>query len=120
MKVLIFQTAEPLHIDEKITRKMRAMNLADKLIEEGHDVHILSTDFYHQIKKNRFGKNKTFVLNDKLKISLLKSTGYKQNRGLMRILDHSILSINLVKKLIFLRYKNQIQFSLVILRSCHQ
>ena len=55
MNILIFQSGEPLHIDGGNPRPMRAMNLANKLVEKGHTVIILSSRFYHQEKKKVSG-----------------------------------------------------------------
>ena len=52
LRIWIFQTGEPLHIDNDFSRPMRAMNLADKLVAEGHDVTLWSSSFYHQKKSS--------------------------------------------------------------------
>ena len=38
LKVWILQTGEPLIIDDVNLRPMRGMNLANKLVERGHEV----------------------------------------------------------------------------------
>ena len=76
---------------------MRAMLLANELIKEGHRVTIISSSFFHQRKSFRSKKNKLIKVNEKLKIILIKSCGYKKNIGLKRILDHIILAFNLDK-----------------------
>ena len=50
MKVWIFQTGEPLHSDDDNPRPMRAMNLANSLVDMGHSVIIWSSAYYHQKK----------------------------------------------------------------------
>ena len=37
MNIIIFQTAEPLQIDEGDARPMRAINLSNKFLEESND-----------------------------------------------------------------------------------
>ena len=48
MNIWILQTGEPLHSDGENARPMRAMNLANKLIENGHSVTLWSSAFSHQ------------------------------------------------------------------------
>ena len=63
MRVWIFQTGEPLHIDGDNYRPMRAMNLANILIKRGHYVTIWSSAFYHQ--------EKNIVLSNTLKLGIM-------------------------------------------------
>ena len=53
MKVWIIQTAEPMHIDHGSVRSMRAMNLADALVDSGHEVVIWTSAFMHSTKVHR-------------------------------------------------------------------
>jgi glycosyltransferase involved in cell wall biosynthesis len=93
--VWILQTGEPLHIDEGHYRPMRAMNLANSLVERGHRVTLWSSDFFHQEKRDRFGHDQLIKFSDKLTIRLLKSRGYKSNIGIGRLVDHMFLAIKL-------------------------
>ena len=52
----IFQTGEPLPSDQINPRKMRAYNLADILVRNGHKVVIWSSAFNHQDKIHRCKK----------------------------------------------------------------
>ncbi len=99
MKIWIIQTAEPLHIDDGRLRPMRAMNLADALLEKGHEVSIWSSAFNHSTKSHRSKKFSTRVINDKLSINLIPSFGYKKNIGIGRIFDHLNLALNFKKEL---------------------
>lgn len=99
MKVWIFQTGEPLHIDQDSLRPMRAMNLADFLISKGHSVTIWSSCFFHQKKIFRSSKNTTIHINSNLKYELIMSPGYTSNVSIKRLWDHFILSLNLKKAL---------------------
>ena len=58
MHICIFQTGEPLHIDEGYYRPMRAMLLANKLLENGHKVTLISSTFFHQRKVFRHKNQK--------------------------------------------------------------
>ncbi|MBV6493630.1 MAG: hypothetical protein LDLANPLL_01653 [Turneriella sp.] len=99
LKVWILQTGEPLHTDGGNARPMRAMNLADTLIQKGHRVELWSSAFYHQEKKHRTKRFTSTVVNDKLTIHLIPSMGYKRNIGLGRLVDHAQLGLRLKKYL---------------------
>lgn len=124
MHICIFQTGEPLHIDSGNYRPMRAISLANKLIEFDHKVTLISSSFFHQRKSFRSRNIKTIKINKNLDIVLIPSIGYKRHIGIKRILDHINLALNLNKFLkksknfnpdkIFLGYP-PIETSLVIL-----
>ena len=100
MLVWIFQTGEPLHIDSESSRPMRAMNLANKLADLGHDVVIWSSSFNHQKKSHRqVSVAKRHKISERIYIQLINSVGYKRHVGLKRILDHGQLGLNLTKAL---------------------
>lgn len=100
MNVWIIQTGEPLHSDGANARPMRAMNLANKLIQLGHSVTIISSAFYHQEKVHRSAIPSEIFISDCLKIALVPSPGYVRNVGIGRLYDHFILAINLRRTLI--------------------
>lgn len=99
MKVWILQSGEPLHIDSGGRRPMRAMNLADALLERGHEVVLWSSDFDHFSKSHRFNANKEIEISSKFKIFLIKSCGYQSNMGISRLVDHAQLGWGLYKKI---------------------
>jgi glycosyltransferase involved in cell wall biosynthesis len=99
MKVWIFQSGEPLHSDGVLVRPMRAMNLANALVDRGHRVILWSSAFYHQEKKYRALTFESIKINDNLEIRLIPSPGYNRNIGPARLFDHFILSLNLKKEL---------------------
>ena len=77
-------------------RNMRAMNLADAAAKQNIRVVIWTTDFNHLNKNHRFNKNHTELFESRsLEIHFLWSPGYRRHIGLMRVLDHIILAINL-------------------------
>jgi glycosyltransferase involved in cell wall biosynthesis len=78
---------------------MRAMNLANSLINAGHNVVIWSSGFFHQEKRHRVNQYEVIKINDKLTINLIPSTGYKKNISIGRLFDHALLSINLKRQL---------------------
>ena len=99
MKVWLLQTGEPLHIDIGASRPMRAMNLANALVESGHEVVLWSSAFYHQEKRHRVQGSERIILSPFLEIRLIPSPGYKRNIGLGRLWDHAILARNLSREL---------------------
>lgn len=99
MKIWILQTGEPLHIDSKFRRPMRAMNLTNTLLERGHNVTLWSSDFDHFSKSHRFGVAESIKLSDNLTIRLIKSRGYSSNFGLARLVDHGQLAWEIRKML---------------------
>jgi glycosyltransferase involved in cell wall biosynthesis len=99
MKVWILQTGEPLHIDKTGLRPMRAMNLANKLSENGHEVILWSSNFDHFSKKHRSSSIQAFSISNNLEIKLIKSKGYKSNISFARLFDHGQMAINLLKQL---------------------
>ena len=97
--VWIFQTGEPLQIDDDDSRPMRAINLSNSLVKKGHKVVLWSSDYYHQKKMHRYGENQTIKVSEKLEIRLLHSRGYNRNIGLGRLIDHLQLALAFTKKL---------------------
>lgn len=97
LTIWILQTGEPLPVDGKDVRPMRAMNLSNALIRAGHNVVLWSSAFYHQEKRNRSTTEKIIKVSDSLEVRLIPSCGYQQNIGLGRLIDHAQLAINLKK-----------------------
>ncbi len=99
MLVWILQTGEPLHIDEGNPRPMRAMNLANSLVDAGHTVVLWSSAFFHQEKIHRSIKTEHIRVSEQLEIRLVPSPGYQRNIGLARLWDHALLARNLSRQL---------------------
>lgn len=97
LNVWILQTGEPLIIDNDNLRFMRGMNLANALIEKGHEVLFFSSNFNHQKKSHREYRSKLIKYNSKLKFYLIDSSGYKNNLSIKRFYDHFLLAKNLNK-----------------------
>lgn len=99
LNVWILQTGEPLHTDAGNPRPMRAMNLANSLIEAGHKVVLWSSAFCHQEKGHRSRVAQHIIVSSQLEIRLIPSPGYVRNIGPGRLWDHALLAINLRKQL---------------------
>jgi glycosyltransferase involved in cell wall biosynthesis len=95
MNVWILQTGEPLHCDLNHYRPMRAMNLANALINRSHSVTVWSSDFFHQEKRHRTGQFSKITVSERLSICLVPSSGYKKNISPSRLYDHFVLAHNL-------------------------
>lgn len=95
MRIWIFQSGEPLHTDADNLRPMRAMNLANVLLDRGHEVVLWSSSFFHQEKRHRSEGYEVLKPRDRLQIRLIPSPGYKKNIGMGRIYDHVKLAQNL-------------------------
>jgi glycosyltransferase involved in cell wall biosynthesis len=99
METWLFQTGEPLHVDAGNPRPMRAMNLANALVERGHRVVLWSAAFYHQEKRHRSREYARIRVSDALEVRLVPSRGYSRNIGPDRLLDHAQLALNLRRAL---------------------
>jgi glycosyltransferase involved in cell wall biosynthesis len=99
MIVWILQTGEPLHIDAGNPRPMRAMNLANSLVDAGHTVVLWSSAFFHQQKSHRSKKTERITISEQLEIRLIPSPGYHRNIGFGRLWDHAMLAFNLNRQL---------------------
>ena len=99
MKVWILQTGEPLSIDNGNSRGMRAINLAQSLIDRKHEVILWSARFNHTTKKHRINSESKVKDKNGLETRLLDSPGYKSNLGIRRLIDHLVLGWNLRKEL---------------------
>ncbi len=78
---------------------MRAMNLANSLVESGHQVVLWSSAFFHQEKRHRCKKAKRILVSEQLEIRLIPSPGYQRNIGFGRLWDHAVLALNLYREL---------------------
>jgi glycosyltransferase involved in cell wall biosynthesis len=95
VNIWILQTGEPLHIDEDKSRPMRAMNLANALVDAGHNVTLWSAAFNHQKKSHRTRVFETRNISKNLCIKLIPSMGYEANISIKRLLDHCELALRL-------------------------
>lgn len=99
MNIWVFQTGEPLPLDQGDVRPMRAINLCNELIRKGHRVKLWSADFNHQTKQFRGQAGQDIRIGDDLEIVLIPSAGYQKNIGLGRLADHAGLAKNLKRLL---------------------
>lgn len=97
MNIWILQTGEPVHSDQDASRPMRAMNLANKLVERGHSVVLWTSAFHHRDKRHRFKAYKEIDISKNLQIRLVPSSGYKRNISISRFYDHCVLAQNIRK-----------------------
>ena len=94
MRVWLIQTGEPLPIDGEAPRLLRTGIMARALAERGHDVTWWCSTFNHWTKTHRYPSSTTVDINDRYRLRLLESPGYRRNVSLGRIIDHRILANN--------------------------
>ena len=75
MNIWLFQTGEPIHTDLQVERPMRAINLANALIEQGHSVVLWTAAFFHQKKTHRVAEFTIQHVSERLTICLVPSVG---------------------------------------------
>ena len=97
MKIWIVQTGEPMFTDGPDVRPMRAMNLASKAAEEGHEITIITANFNHFSKTKRFNSDNVIRVNEDISIVFVDSPGYKRNISPQRFMDHFILGYRMSK-----------------------
>ena len=99
MIVWIVQTGEPIPGDDLKLRPMRAMNLCESLLADGHQVVLFTPLFFHQTKQFRNIENFQYNKRQGLKIVFLSSSGYQKNISLKRFWDHFQLGADLKNKM---------------------
>jgi len=99
MLVWLFQTGEPVHADSDNDRAMRAINLTNALLDQGCEVVIWTSNFYHQKKIFRYKSHTSIKWNEKLTINYIHSCGYKRNISIARFFDHALMAFNLWRQL---------------------
>ena len=95
LTIWIVQTGEPLHLDPGDPRPMRAMNLANALVDAGHRVVVWSSAFSHQDRRHRSRDVERRVISENLEYCLIPSPGYVRNISAGRLWDHAMLAVNL-------------------------
>jgi len=94
MRVWLVTVGEPLPIDGKNDRLLRAGILASILVERGHDVLWWTSSFDHVRKRQRCGTDTTKVLGDRYRITMLHAVAYRNNISLARLLNHRDVAKN--------------------------
>ncbi|WP_432717520.1 glycosyltransferase [Staphylococcus equorum] len=92
MKIWIVSDGEPLPIDGEDIRLRRMGNLSNILSKRGHEVIWFSSNFEHYTKKFRSNSDEEVYINDKYKLVLLSTKGYKKNVSLDRYLHFKTLA----------------------------
>ena len=87
MRIWLITVGEPLPTDGA-ERLLRAGILAEMLSAKGHDVVFWTSTFDHTKKKQRFTENTEIQIKKNYKIILLKSSPYKSNISISRIISH--------------------------------
>lgn len=98
MRIWLITVGEPLPIDGSNERLYRTGMIAQLLSMQGHEVLWWTSNYDHARKKQREYNDSLLVVNNKLSIKLLKTSGYQKNISINRILDHKELELNFIKE----------------------
>lgn len=79
---------EPLPIVDKDVRLLRTGLLAEKLVEQGHDVVWWTSTFDHANKRHIFQSDKKYNMTENCCIYMLHSVAYQNNISIARIFNH--------------------------------
>lgn len=90
-RIWIVQIGEPLLIrgDE---RKMRSNILAEELAKRGHDITLWVSAFDHNAKDWAISSAEELAKRERIRVLVLKGTGYRRNISPSRYFDHRLLS----------------------------
>ena len=102
MRIVIIQTSEPTSVNSNLGRPMRMANLAAICSAHGHEVKMVTSNFFHMQKKFIMA-SETIVSNSDVDILYLNSIGYRKHIGLRRLLDHFILGIRMLVNKSFIK-----------------
>lgn len=94
MKVWVIQVGEPLPIAQGRPRPWRSGQLAQALVDHGHDVLWWASNFEHKSKSHLFPSGREVQYGERLNLYLLDSPGYRRNVSLLRVWDHHALARN--------------------------
>lgn len=87
MKFWIIDISEPIPLDGN-TRQFRAFQIANKLVENGHEILLWKSSFNHVSKKQRVNKNTILKYKENFKIFFIKNVPYYKNVGFLRVINH--------------------------------
>lgn len=88
MKIWVAHVGEPLPIDAENERQLRMSLFARQLADAGHDVTWWTSTFDHTHKRQRFNKNMSVRIGDRLTLRLLFAKPYKSNISIDRLINH--------------------------------
>jgi len=88
---------EPIPTDN--IRPMRFMGIAEKLLEKGHDVTIITSSFTPHNNSHRFSEDKNIRLSENYNLKILKSKGYDKKISIKRYFAHLDFANKLKKEL---------------------
>jgi glycosyltransferase involved in cell wall biosynthesis len=92
MKIWLITVGEPLPIDGQGDRLLRTGILADRMVDEGHEVTWWTSGFDHVRKRHRSPKQGRISLRPRYQIHLLESLGYPRNISLARLRDQGYVA----------------------------
>lgn len=92
MKIWLLQSSEPMPIVNPDMRLLRTGMMAEKLVENGHDVTWFNNSFDHFTKTQMFNKDTIIKVKDNYALYLPYGIKYKRNISISRIINHMMLA----------------------------
>ncbi len=90
MRFWVIKMGEPLPIDGARYRPQRVGMLAESLVARGHTVIWWDSTLEHATKRLRFQKDTSLKLRDRFELRMLRSTTFKKNVSVRRLIDHAV------------------------------
>lgn len=88
MRIWLVNVGEPMAVDPGSERKLRMGLVADMLADAGHNVVWWTSSFDHNYKRQRFDKDTTVRINERLELCFLHARPYDANISLARLVNH--------------------------------
>lgn len=88
MRVWLVTVGEPVPTDGQNVRLYRAGILSGMLSKAGHEVTWWTSTFDHMQKRHRYDRTTTLHFAERMRMVLLRGTGYRANISIRRIVDH--------------------------------
>ncbi len=99
MKIWLVTIGEPVPLQEgEKDRLHRTGYFASFLADHGHEVTWWTSTFDHFRKKQLFEADTTVDINPRLRIVLLRGSGYRKNLSLARMRDHATIARRFVSR----------------------
>ena len=98
MRVWIVSEGEPIPIDDEKVRLRRMGQLANFLVDMGHEVHWFCSTFHHYKKLERYTDDEDVTYKKNYNFHLFKGKKYRNNVSISRILHHKSIARKFARK----------------------
>ena len=96
-KIWTFKIGDPLPIGNNRNVGFRTELFCEKAVAMGHRVTWWTSTFSHQEKRHYFEKDTDYTIKKNYQLKILKSTGYKRNISIRRMIDHIWVALKIRK-----------------------